>query len=201
MALKLPRIDLKNPKIRNVAVIVVCGIGLGVAWYQMICIPKEQELQGLESEMSKKQAELNSMLAMKPQLEKLKQDTALARVQLDSLKSIFPDQKEIPKLIREITRIAHASGIEAQKFSPLPDVEREYYVENRYSLVVVGGYHQVANFFSFLANLPLLVNLSEVSLRAASGASLRTGAAQEESDETPQTITASFKMTTFSSKK
>jgi type IV pilus assembly protein PilO len=113
---------------------------------------------------------------------------------------MFPDQKEIPKLIREITGVARASGIYTTRFNPLPDIQREYYVENRYDLSVTGGYHQLAQFFSFLANMPLIINLSNVVI--SQNPSLEQSKQEAEEHGTPITsIMATFQMTTFSSKK
>ncbi len=200
---KVPKIDFRSPKLRNAAIIMAIGI-IGVfAWYKMVYVVKEKEIENLQSQQTAKQSELNSILAMKPQLEKLREDIVRANNELDSLKSIFPDQKEIPRLIREITRIAHTTGIETKRFSPLPDVKREYYIENRFSLVIAGGYHEVARFFSALANLELLVNLSDVSFSTAGKArgdeEIQDAGFQQ--GNAPNSVTVNFKMTTFSSKR
>lgn len=204
--LKLPKIDFRSPKFRNAAIIVGIGVVGAIAWHQMIYVKKIEQITELKSEETKKRSELNSILAMKPQLEKLREDIVLANQQLDSLRSIFPDQKEIPRLIREITRIALSTGIETKKFSPLPDVQREYYIENRFSLVIAGGYHEVARFFSSLANLELLVNLSDVSFNGLGGDITQENIEEAiemsgEEGDAPNTVSVSFKMTTFSSKR
>jgi type IV pilus assembly protein PilO len=200
MNLKSIKLDIRNPKIRNAAAIILVGIIGVAAWYYSIYQEKQQTLEKLKTEEQQKQTELNSILAMKPQLNKLREDIERAGHRLDSLKSIFPDQKEIPKLIQEIHKVADAAGIETRRFNPLPDIEREYYVENRYDLSVVGGYHQIANFFAFLANLQLLVNLSDVTMTTNPDIGKQTEIAEEEG-LTPPSVTATFKMTTFSSKR
>jgi type IV pilus assembly protein PilO len=194
------KVDLKNPQVRNVAIISAVGVLLGFLWFQFVYTGINEEKSRLESELKKKQNELNNILILKPQLKTLEKDIAAASARLDSLKSMFPDQKEIPKLIREITGVARASAIYTTRFNPLPDIQREYYVENRYDLAVTGGYHQLAQFFSFLANMPLIINLSNVSIRA--NPSLEQSKKDAEEHGTPITsITTSFQMTTFSSKK
>jgi type IV pilus assembly protein PilO len=194
------KVDLKNPQVRNVAIISAVGILLGFLWYQFVYTGINEEKSRLESELKKKQNELNNILILKPQLKTLEKDIAAASLRLDSLKSMFPDQKEIPKLIREITGVARASSIYTTGFNPLPDIQREYYVENRYDLSVTGGYHQLAQFFSFLANMPLIINLSNVSIQA--NPSLDQSKKDAEEHGTPITsIITKFQMTTFSSKK
>jgi type IV pilus assembly protein PilO len=194
------KLDFKNPDVRNIAIIIGIGlIGFG-AWYQGVYVDRQKTATTLKHDLERKQSELNSILALKPQLKKLEKDISVAQVRLDSLKSMFPDQKEIPKLIREITSVARASDIYTTKFNPLPDVQKEYYVENRYDLAVTGGYHQLAQFFAYLANLPLIINLGNVSIHANSG--FEESKKESEEHGTPvSSIMASFQMTTFSSKK
>ncbi len=195
------KIDFKSPRVRNAAIVAVIGIAGAAYWHQGIFVKQGVRLDELEGKRDKAQNELNSILAMKPQLNKLRKDIENGQKELDSLKSIFPDQKEIPKLIREITKVAKASQIYTVKFSPLPDVQKEYYVENRYNLSVAGRYHRLAKFFSFLANLPLLINLSDVSIAATGEAAKLTDLEESTAIDDLPTITASFKLTTFSSKK
>ena len=197
MAFKL---DFKNPKLRNPLIIAVIGIGGIAYWYNTVYVEKNQIYVKAKTDLSAKQKELNNILALKPQLNRIQEEIALAQHRLDSLKSIFPDRKEIPKLIREITGGARAAGIVTTRFNPRPDVEKEYYVENQYDLAAVGGFHDLARFYSFLANMPLIINLSKVTIRA--NPKLEDSKKfSEDHGSAIQSITSSFTMTTFSSKK
>ncbi len=197
MALKL---NFKSPKLRNPLIVAVVGIAGAALWYNMIYIDKNAALEKLKTQLNGKEKELNSILALKPQLYRMQEEISAAQHRLDSLKSIFPDRKEIPKLIREITGVARASGISTTRFNPRPDIEKEYYVENHYDLSITGGYHDLARFFSFLANMPLIVNLTKVIIKR----NPKLESSQQDSEEhgsAISTIIASFTMTTFSSKK
>jgi len=197
MAFKL---DLKDPKFRAPLIIIFAGIAGITLWYYNVYTAKNNEYTARKTELAKKQNELNNILALKPQLTRLEEEKAIAQHTLDSLKSIFPDQKEIPKMIREITAVAHASGIYTTKFNPRPDVEREYYIENRYDLSVLGGYHDLGRFYSFLASMPLIINLSNVSIKT--NPKIEESKKNSEEHGAPiNSVTASFTMTTFSSKK
>jgi type IV pilus assembly protein PilO len=194
------KLNIKNPHIRNIVIILCVGAVSFFLWYQFVYSGIISEINSLKKELAKKQEELNAIQVLKPQLKKLEKDIALANLKLDSLKSMFPDQKEIPKLLKEITAVAQASNISTTKFNPLPDIQREYYVENRYDLTVTGGYHDLAKFFSFLANMPLIINFSNVSIKV--NPFLAQSKKDSEEHGTPITsIIASFQMTTFSSKK
>lgn len=200
MIMKSLQFNLKNPKLKIILLITAIAAGGSFLWYQQVYTPLNTEITALKQSRDRQNDTLRTIMALKPQLNTLKEELDRAQNTLDSLKAMFPDQKEIPKLIREITGVARASGITTTKFNPLADVEREYYVENRYNITVSGTYHNLANFFAFLANFQLIINLTSVSILAnADAMPQQEGEAIIESE--PETIVSSFEMTTFSSKK
>ena len=193
------KLDLKNPRFRIPLLLLLITIAGGVLWYQQFYEPSRQIEVDLRNKIKTRQDTLRTIQALKPQRNILQEELILAQNKLDSLKSMFPDQKEIPKLIREITGVARASGITTTKFNPLPDIEREYFIENRYNIAVSGGYHELAQFYAFLANFTLIINLTSMNI-AANPEFLTPH--QEDSDlGGSPSVVASFEMTTFSSKK
>ncbi len=194
------KFNLKDPKYRIPILLIVIGIGMIATWYYYVYAPNLEKINQLEQKVKAKQDTLRTIQALKPQLNMLREELQLAENKLDSLKSIFPDHKEIPRLIREITSVARATGIITTKFNPMPDVEKEYYVENHYNIAVSGGYHQLAEFFAFLANFTLIINLSSmhISTNPEYDPVPVTMGAVENGGET---IVSQFEMTTFSSKK
>ena len=159
------KIDFSKPQTRIAVVLIVLILAEIAGWYVWVFQPRRERITTIRRNFRTKQAQLNTLLAMKPKLEDLQRQAREAQERLDSLKTIFPDQKEIPKLIKEITGIARASGIVATKFNPKPDIVKEYYVENRSDITMVGSYHALGHFFSFLANLPLIINLTDVKIQ------------------------------------
>lgn len=196
----MKKLNLNDPKLRIPILIVLIGIIGVVIWYNQYYTVTNLAIMELEKKCNAKQDTLRTIQALKPQLNLLRDELGLAQFRLDSLKSIFPDQKEIPKLLREITSVARASGITTTKFNPMPDVEKEYYNENHYNIAVSGGYHQLAEFFAFLANFTLIVNLSNMYI--SSNPDFVNSLQQSgDKDMGSATIVSQFEMTTFSSKK
>jgi type IV pilus assembly protein PilO len=196
----MKKINFKDPKYRPGILLVLIGVGIIALWYYYSYMPIKIKLSELEQQVNAKQDTLRTIQALKPQLNLLREEFQAESARLDSLKSIFPDQKEIPKLLREITNVARASGIITTKFNPMPDIEREYYVENHYNIAVNGGYHQLAEFFAFLANFTLIINLTSMNIvtNPEFSPDLLIGGDEEIS---ARTIVSQFEMTTFSSKK
>ena len=196
----MKKFNLNDPKLRLPILIILVGIVGVVIWYNQYYLTVKLEIAELEKKYNAKQDTLRTIQALKPQLNLLRNELSVAQFKLDSLKSIFPDQKEIPKLLKEITSVARASGITTTKFNPMPDVEKEYYNENHYNIAVSGGYHQLAEFFAFLANFTLIVNLSKMDISTNPDF---TNSLQQSGDRDvgTETLVSQFEMTTFSSKK
>ncbi|MDR0331019.1 MAG: type 4a pilus biogenesis protein PilO [Chitinispirillales bacterium] len=199
------KIDIKDPGVRNV-LIAVAVIGLvSYLWVDGYLTPKIEEIKTLAAKKEKVEAELLKINALKPQLEKLRVEIAILSAKLDSLKSIFPDQKEVPRLIREMNAVNKRSNIITTRFTPMPDVVKEYYVENKYNVAVSGNYHNLGQLFSYLANFQLIVNLANVSINANPGysgfAPGGDGKGGGYYDERPPSVFATFELTTFSSRR
>lgn len=197
---KLKKIDIHNPKFQGMMVFIVLAVFGAYMFHLKVIKVQENELNGLKSKHQQKENELINIISMRPKLDALRKSMDELNVQLQMLRSKFPDTEEIPQIIREITTVSRKVGIATIRFIPQKSVEREYYCENNYLMSVVGSYHNLGRFFAELANFDLIVNLSKVSIRTNPGVQ-QSILLNEEHESGVETITASFNLTTFSSKK
>ena len=197
--MKKSKIDLKNPKIRNPLVVLLIAIGAVFVWYNSFYMDVKDQLEQAQKQVESKESEWRTIQALIPQQETLRKELVRAEAELDSLRAMFPDQREVPRLIRELSSVGLASRIVTTKFTPLPDVEQEYYIENRYNVAVAGMYHNLGEFFAFLANFPLVINLSSMIISANPG--YEEAIKRDDPIEVfVPSVLATFEMTTFSSK-
>ena len=195
-----PSLSRKAPLARSLLLIAGAGIVLGFVWFFQIHEPRMTRLRVISQEREEQQQQLTVIRKMRPQRDMLQAEIVQRRRMLDSLRHIFPDRKEIPMLIHEITRLSRESEIYTTRFNPLKDEVREHYVENHFTLTLQGRYHNFAQFLARLASLRLIVNLGEMRIDAhrSLGAAVET---QHDYDELPYSILATFRMTTFSSRR
>jgi Tfp pilus assembly protein PilO len=192
-------LDIKDPNVRNTLIGVAVILFVSYLWFDSFYVPKMEEIKALTEKKEKVEAELLKINALKPQLERLRQEAVVMAAKLDSLKNIFPDRKEVPRLIREITAVNRRSGVITTRFTPMPDVEKEYYVENKYNVSMLGDYHNLGALFSYFANFQLIVNVDNLSISANPGYGGGKGAGPYE--ERQPSVLAAFELTTFSSRK
>lgn len=196
----LQNIDFKDKKTQIAILAVIASIAIFYGWYSYIYVDKVTEAERLQKALKKKQHELNEINTNRTQLSLLREEVFELDNVLDSLKLMFPDEREVSTLVKDIHVELYKSGINSKKFVPLPPIPKEFYVENQYKMSVVGGYHELAEFFAYLANLDLIINLSEISI--VMNPEIRSSINNfKENSSKIESVVANFKLTTFSSKK
>jgi len=194
-------IDFKSSKViktLNYVVILIILAGFTGAWAKYKYLPLKEKRVSLENKLKQKNKELDAIKEMKKNLERLKQEVTQSEIELEDLKKIFPEQEEIANLIFNITKMSRLNTVFITKFVPAGDQVKQYYVENKYSISVSTTYHRLGDFLASLANLKLIVNVDKLVIKKNSGLKINS---EDDLTRLDETITSSFELTTYSSKK
>ena len=201
-------IDFNDTKTQRMIFIVFIGVvAAGLIWYFKIN-PQTETLRQLKATSFTRQEELNRILILRPQLERMRVDVANLQREMDSLKAIFPLNPDVPGLITNVTRVARGQRIAILNFRPSGSITKEYYVENHYEMAILGSYHNVGKFFAQIANFDLLINIDNMSIRTSSlllsdlneFESLRgRGRREADPNQMVRSVQVSFRITTYSS--
>ena len=111
-------IDFSDVKTQRTIFIVFIGIIIAglIGFFQIK--PQTENLKALKETSTARQKELDRILNLKPQLEKMRIDVANLQRELDSLESIFPVNSDVPGLITDITEVARIQRITIMGFKP-----------------------------------------------------------------------------------
>ena len=90
--------------------------------------------------------------------------TALQK-QLDTLKTIVPDNKEVDEFIRLVQGAASASGVEIRRLVAEAVVPQDYHYELPFTFQVDGPYYSVEDFFARLSRLSRIINVGDIALK------------------------------------
>lgn len=111
----------------------------------------------------------------KTSLEQLKtraQNIELVRKELDSLNAIWsrissslPSKKEVQRWVYEIADAARRAGMEIILFKPGMPIQKDMYKEYPIQIKVLGGYHELGNFVSFLSNFKRLTKVKDIKIK------------------------------------
>ena len=154
---------LKLPAKQKILILVLVSIIEAAALVWFLYLPKHNELNGYKAELVKLQGDVNEKTRIASNLPKLQieydqlsQELALALTEL-------PNSKEIPSLLTSITTLGKNAGLDFLTFRPKAEVPKDFYADVPVDIIVSGSYFSVANFFAAVANLPRIVNITNVA--------------------------------------
>ena len=192
--------DFKDKKNIYAIVITVLILALGYYVYDYMWNPYVAERDRLERELSSAQAELDKINAKKHRIAELELQLVQAEKDFEKLKEMFPEEEKVPLRLQDLYAVLRASGVQIQKFNPEGSSAKEHYVENRYSFAVNSGYHMLGYLFAEIANFNYPTAITNLRLNRYSGIAAELQKA-ETHGWTPITVSVSFNLTTYTSKK
>lgn len=162
-------LDLKDPKTQRM---VLVGLGTAALVYLYVFadfVPfnyraRSKEIGTLRAEYTQKANELSKAQQLVNRLPELKREFALLNQRWAIAQELLPTQKEVASLLRKVTLAGQESGIKFVLFKPGEPRPQAYFTENPVQVTVTGGFHHTGTFFSEIAELSRLVNVSQLKL-------------------------------------
>jgi Tfp pilus assembly protein PilO len=141
--------------------------------------------------------EVTQLQVYKQRYGELKQQMDALNKQLDTLKTIVPEEKEVDEFIRQVQGAASASNVQLRRLTAQQIQTKEYHYEMPFEAQADGPYFNVLDFFSRLSRLSRIINVGDLQFDdpTASGAKggkypIRPGT----------TVTGVFTVTTYFTK-
>jgi type IV pilus assembly protein PilO len=161
--------NLKDPKVQKIMLGVMSTVILSYLYFGTSFLPinypvRKAKIEALKKEHTKLSAELEKARKMVGNLARLEAEYERLHDQWLSAQELLPEEKEMPDLLRRVTTAGNKAGVKFALFEPQAPMSMEFYTEHPVSVTIRGGYHQVGIFFSQLANMPRIVNISRLEL-------------------------------------
>lgn len=154
---------LKLPAKQKLLILALISIIEVAAFVWFLYLPKYNELVGLKAELAKLQSEISEKTRIANNLPKIQKEYEQLNQELAQALTELPNSKEIPSLLISITTLGKNAGLDFLTFRPKPEVAKDFYADVPVDIIVSGSYFSVANFFAAVANLPRIVNITNVS--------------------------------------
>src|SRR6202041_3612437 len=114
--------------------------------------------------------------------------------QLETLKTIVPEEKEEDEFIRLVQGAASASNVNIRRLTAKPVVAREYHYDMPFEVQADGPYFNLLDFFGRLSRLSRIINVGDLQFDDP-------GLSGSKSTKNPirpgTTVTGVFTVTTF----
>jgi type IV pilus assembly protein PilO len=122
-------------------------------------------------------------------------EMAALEKQLDTLKTIVPEDKELDEFIRLLQGAASASGVQIRSLTAQAVVPKDYHYELPFLIAVDGPYFSIEDFFARLSRLSRIINVGDLTFNG-----LTEGKGGKFPVRPGTTVTGQCVVTTFFSK-
>ena len=92
-----------------------------------------------------------------------KLEMAALEKQLDTLKTIVPEEKELDEFMRLVQGAAAASGVQIRSLTAQAVVPKDYHYELPFEIEVDGPYFSIEDFFARLSRLSRIINVGDLT--------------------------------------
>lgn len=151
------------PKIKLGIAAVVALLPLVVfffAFYQ----PKNDTINSLANQKSTLEKEVSDVKAKAADLAKFQKELEEAKLVFEATSILLPKDKEIPKLLKDISSLGRSAGLDFLTFKPLADIPKDFYAEIPVTINVRGPYHNMGYFFDQVSKLERIVSVTNVKM-------------------------------------
>jgi type IV pilus assembly protein PilO len=147
------------------AVLVAAGVYIPFS-------PVAQERDEVDKAVRQRQQlaqEVTQLQVYRQRYSELKSQMDALNKQLDTLKTIVPEEKETDEFIRLVQGAAAASNVQLRRLTAQAIVSREYHYEMPFEVQADGPYFNILDFFSRLSRLSRIINVGDLVFTDPSG--------------------------------
>jgi type IV pilus assembly protein PilO len=159
-------------------------VGVGAFWYTY-AQPAAASMASRRQELTKLRAEIDKGLKTVSRLPEFRRELVDLQAQLDRLKTVLPEERDVGDLLRRVQAMATQSNLTIRGFTPQTVTTRQLHAEWPIGLQLEGTYHNLGLFLERVSKFPRIINVNNIEIEA-----------REEPTATA-TITAECTATTF----
>ncbi len=153
------------PRIKIGISVVIVLVPL-VIFYFAFYDPNITKITGLEAQKTTLIQKVKEVEAKAANLANFEKELEEAERLFNETSGLLPKDKEIPKLLKDISALGRSAGLDFLTFRPAADIPKEFYSEIPITLNVRGPYHNVGFFFDQVSKLERIVTVSNIRMSA-----------------------------------
>ena len=163
--------------------VVAGAVYLGF-WY-LVTKGTRKETKGLEDQISAlKKANTEAQIAQQ-RLNEFRTAYKNKQEQLEELRALLPEQRELTKVLEGIQDRARSNGLSLRRFLPKDDVQQDFYSGKRIDVAVQSSFAGLRSFFDQMAHYQRIVSITNFEIK------------QMDNQSPNKTIEARFDLTAY----
>jgi len=174
----------KLPWYGQVGLFVGLSLAAAGAFWNFYAVQTRAAIDGRKAQLAQIRAEVDKGLATARRLPQFRADVAKLQTDLERLRAVLPEEKDVADLLRRIQGMATQSNLTIRGFTPQAVATKQMHAEWPIGLQLEGSYHDLGAFLERVSKFPRIINVNGIKIKA-----------REEQSST--TITAECTATTF----
>ncbi len=156
----------KAPWYAQLGVFAVIGLaGIGVFW-NFYAKPAQDSIDQRKAQLDLLQASIQRGLQTARRLPEFRKQVGDLQAQLERLRPVLPDEKDVADLLRRIQGMATQSNLTIRGFTPQAVATKQMYAEWPIGLLLDGTYHNLGGFLDRVSKFPRIINVTSIHIKA-----------------------------------
>lgn len=140
-------------------------VGAGLFW-NFYAQPLQASVDERQAQLDSVRLEISKGLATARRLPEFRSQIVQLEGQLDRLKTVLPEEKDVADLLRRIQGMATQSNLTIRGFTPQAVATRQLHAEWPIGLQLEGSYHNLGAFLERVSKFPRIINVGGLHIRA-----------------------------------
>ncbi|MEX1130235.1 MAG: type 4a pilus biogenesis protein PilO [Vicinamibacterales bacterium] len=147
------------------AFVVVAGLALFGFWNFYVS-DMQADIDARRARLTTARAEVARGVATARRLPEFQAQVTQLEQQLDSLRAVLPEEKDVAEILRRVEGLAIQSNLKIQRFTPQAPRQDALYMALPIKLQAEGTYHDLAMFFDRISKFHRIINVSDILIKA-----------------------------------
>ena len=156
----------KLPWYGQVGVFVVIGAAAVAGFWNYYARPANADIEARQATLTQVRAEINRGQMTARRLPEFRQEVAALELQLDRLRAVLPEERDVADLLNRINGMATESNLRVLGFIPAATSKKTLHTEWPIGLRLEGSYHDLGMFLERISKFPRIINVGNMKVKA-----------------------------------
>src|SRR5438445_13604814 len=149
----------------RLGIFIVLALGVYGGFWHFVTSGTRKETKGLQEQISVLQKANAEAQIASQRLNEFRTAYKNKQEELEELRALLPEQRELTKVLEGIQDRAHMTGLSLRKFAPKDDVQQDFYSGRRIDVAVQSTFSGLRAFFDQMAHYQRIVSITNFEIK------------------------------------
>ncbi len=164
----------KLPWYGQIGVFLVVAAGAVGGFWHYYAKPAQAEIDTRTATLTQLRGDINRGLTTARRLPEFRKEVATLELQLDRLRAVLPEERDVADLLNRINAMATQSNLKILAYIPAPMTKKALHAEWPNGLRLEGSYHDLGIFLERISKFPRVINVGDMRVRARENPTARS---------------------------